>query len=260
MTDPTQLRHTSIVDESAQDRILPPRRRVEAIWWLVIVALSLVDANGFNVNLSLMLPEQTSAVIGLLVAGCALIAVAIPTVFGFALTDRHFRPRLRAAVLTMFAAVWLGLGTVMVIGRLTSEDISTPVGPLSSTTTNAGNPYGPMIVAGIFLLIYLTTGALAFTHSYVRGRDRHALNLRAELARLRRQQAREQAKRHLYEELQKHNESLGSRLKEAEQLETEIAQAFSQIEHEEARIAIARNVGEPGATELLLRQTEERSR
>lgn len=257
MTDSTLPGHTTRADESAQDRVLPPQWRIEAVWWIVIVALSLVDANGFNVNLSLMLPEQTAAVIRLLVAGCALIAVAIPTVFGFALTDRHFRPWLRVAVLSLLAAVWLGLGAVMVIGRLTSEDISTPVGPLSSTTTDGGNQYGPQIVAGIFLLIYLTTGALAFTHSYVRGRDRYALSLRAELARLRRKHAREQARRHLYEQLRGHNESLGSRLKEAEQLETEIAQAFSQIEHEEARIAIARNVGEPGATELLLRQTEE---
>lgn len=257
MTDPTQSHHTTTVDESARDRVLPPQQSVEAIWWIVIVALSLVDANGFNVNLSLMLPEQPQAVIWLLVAGCALIAVAIPTVFGFALTDRHFGPRLRAAVLTMFALVWLGLGVVMVVGRLTSEDISIPTGPLTNATQDGGNPHGPLIVAGIFLLIYLTTGALAFTHAYVRGRDRYALNLRAELARLRRTRAREQARRHLYEQLRGHNESLGSRLKEAEQLETEIAQAFSQIEHEEARIAIARNVGEPGATELLLRQTEE---
>lgn len=225
----------------------------EVAWWVVIGVMSIIDGVGFYVNMSLLLFEQDPWTLGVVVVGCSFAAVVLPTLFGRAVGRLEAgRPWL---YLLGIAVAWLVLGGLMIFVRLTSENISggAGLGGLDDTSALTENPYASVIIAVLFFVVYLTTGLLAYQHAVKAVGEAPVRRLVGRRARLRRDLARARQALAVDQRMHKLAAATESRLREAEQLELETVEAFENLEYSDARVQAAENIGEPGATETLLR-------
>jgi hypothetical protein len=137
--------------------------------------MSLIDAVGFYVNVSILLADQDPLTIGVVVAGCAAVAVVLPTLLGSALRRRREGNGGSLPLLVAVSLAWTVLGAVMIVVRLTSENVTAGGdGGLEQAAAAGTNPYTNAIVATLFFLVYFTTGLLAFVHAFA-AEDRRAV-------------------------------------------------------------------------------------
>ena len=137
---------------------------VEAAMVALIVILSSLDAVGFYLNLAVLLYDQPEIFAGVIVAGCALSAVVLPSVFGLALVRRRMAGGV-GGLPTMIATGtgWALLACVAAYVRVTFTTLDSAGGVLSGSSTT--HTHGPGLLAILMLIVYLTTGVVAWRHA-----------------------------------------------------------------------------------------------
>lgn len=230
----------------------------EVGWWLIVLALTAVDGGGFYLNMQLLLKDAADWISLVIVAGCTGASILVPWRFGVALSERR-QGESQIPMLMATGVLWLTLGTVMAIVRLTFSAIGDSTGVAGSTVDDpfanaaaAGDGRERIYVAIFLAVVFSVTGLMASKHAY----DRHRSRLLNELSRerawllrhLRRERESATTEGHLLSELR----SDATRLQEAQLLEGELAESFAGIAHDEKVERISRNIGEPEATEVLL--------
>lgn len=231
----------------------------EGGWWLIIAGLTVVDGWGFYLNMQLLLKDASNTIALIVVAGCTGASVLLPWRFGVALSERRQGESGTLPMILVTGLLWLALGTVMAIVRLTFSPIGSPTAVGGSGVddpfagTNTSDDSRERLYVTVFLaVVFSVTGLMASKHAY----DRHRQRLLNELSRerdwlmrhLRRERESATSEGHLLTELR----SDGARLQEARLLEDELAESFAGIAHEEKVERISRNIGEPEATDVLL--------
>lgn len=137
---------------------------VEIAMVALILILSSLDAVGFYLNLAVLLYDQPQIFAAVIVAGCAVSAVVLPFVFGLALVRRRMAGGV-GGLPTMIATGigWALLACVAAYVRVTFSTLDSAGGALSEGTSP--NTHGPGLLAILMLIVYLTTGVVAWRHA-----------------------------------------------------------------------------------------------
>jgi hypothetical protein len=236
------------------------RFAVELLWILIISFLTLVDAVGFDQNMQLLLKNSTDLIVWVVVLGCSAAAVLLPWSFGAALSSRRRAEGQGLAIALPTTILWLTLVTSMFVVRLTSSPIGAPSAntgfndPFSNGSVQPASWRDPdRIWVAVFLLVVVSVTFLtASKHSYDLSERRAIRVLRNQRDRLQRQLRRERGASTLEDHIARAAREDRGRLEQAQQIEEELAEAFAAISRDHKVEDISRNLGDPGATEILL--------
>jgi len=137
---------------------------IEMLMVLLILTLSSLDAVGFYLNLAVLLYDQPQIFAAVIVAGCSVSAVVLPFVFGLALVRRRMAGGV-GGLPTMIATGtgWALLACVAAYVRVTFTTLDSAGGALAGSAST--NTHGPGLLAILMLIVYLTTGVVAWRHA-----------------------------------------------------------------------------------------------
>lgn len=239
----------------------------EVGWWVIIAVLSIADAIGFQQNMQLLVKNGNEMLLWVVVVTSTGAAVLLPWRFGQALIQRRQGTTNTTPVAFVAALLWVALGVVMFIVRVTMTTVNVGEINLEGTdsilggvdaSASASPGTDAWLVAVILSVVFGATGLVAAVHAYERGERKAETAFNAKRAQLVRQLQHEREARdqedHLLTEARRQHQMI-DRIRV---LEAEAAEAFANLEYEEKFEQHIRNMHDPVSTELALAEYQSR--